>query len=77
MHTISVDEVKTHFDKVLNQVETGEEIVITRLGEPIARISGIDMVLKPVPSMASLRATLPFSETPSVEMIRQMRDEEN
>ncbi|TGO02757.1 hypothetical protein PN36_19625 [Candidatus Thiomargarita nelsonii] len=76
MHSVSVEEAKSNFSNILNKVETGEEFVITRYAIPVARISAIKRELKQVPSKASLRATLPFSETPSVELIRQMRDGE-
>ncbi|OAD21417.1 hypothetical protein THIOM_002815 [Candidatus Thiomargarita nelsonii] len=31
--------------------------------------------LKPLESLAEFRATLPMAQTPSVEILRQMRDE--
>ncbi|MDM8557313.1 type II toxin-antitoxin system prevent-host-death family antitoxin [Candidatus Parabeggiatoa sp. HSG14] len=71
----SVEETQLYFNEILNQVETGQEIVVTRYGQPIARISAIKKMLKPVPSLANLRATLPFSKTPSVELMRQLRNE--
>jgi len=76
MHSVSVEEAKSNFSQILNQVEIGEEFVITRHAQPVARISAIKRELKPVPSKANLRATIPFSETPSVKLIRQMRDGE-
>ncbi|MFF3392494.1 type II toxin-antitoxin system Phd/YefM family antitoxin [Streptomyces sp. NPDC002669] len=33
-----VHEAKTHFSRILQQVETGEEVVISRAGEPIAKV---------------------------------------
>ncbi|GGX22454.1 type II toxin-antitoxin system Phd/YefM family antitoxin [Streptomyces chryseus] len=34
----NVHEAKTHFSRILQQVETGEEIVISRAGRPIAKV---------------------------------------
>jgi prevent-host-death family protein len=34
----NVHEAKTHFSRILQQVETGEEIVISRAGKPIAKV---------------------------------------
>ncbi|MEU1216568.1 type II toxin-antitoxin system Phd/YefM family antitoxin [Streptomyces sp. NPDC005791] len=34
----NVHEAKTHFSRILQQVETGEEVVISRAGEPIAKV---------------------------------------
>jgi prevent-host-death family protein len=36
MSTVSVHEAKTHLSRLLQQVEAGEEVVITRAGEPVA-----------------------------------------
>ncbi|WP_093800512.1 type II toxin-antitoxin system Phd/YefM family antitoxin [Streptomyces sp. Wb2n-11] len=33
-----IHEAKTHFSRILHQVETGEEVVISRAGEPIAKV---------------------------------------
>ena len=38
MSTISVFEAKTRFDELLQRVERGEEIVITRHDRPVARV---------------------------------------
>ena len=39
MRTIPVAEAKAHFSELLKAVEQGEEVVITRRGRPVARIS--------------------------------------
>ena len=41
MSTVSVHEAKTHLSRLLQQVEAGEEVVITRAGEPVARLVGV------------------------------------
>jgi prevent-host-death family protein len=38
MATVNVHEAKTHFSRLLRRVAAGEEIVITRAGEPVARL---------------------------------------
>jgi prevent-host-death family protein len=37
-HTIGAFEAKTQFSKLLDRAERGEEIVVTRRGDPIVRI---------------------------------------
>lgn len=39
MNTIGAFEAKTQFSRLLDRAERGEEIVATRRGDPIARIS--------------------------------------
>lgn len=38
METIGAFEAKTHLSQLLERVEKGEEIVITRRGRPVARL---------------------------------------
>jgi prevent-host-death family protein len=37
---VGVHEAKTHFSRVLREVEQGDEIVVMRSGRPVARIVG-------------------------------------
>ena len=39
MTTVNVHEAKTHLSKLLEQVERGEEIIIARAGQPVAKLS--------------------------------------
>lgn len=41
MKTVSVLEAKTHLSALLEAVRQGEEVVITRRGTPVARLSAI------------------------------------
>jgi prevent-host-death family protein len=38
MHQFNIYEAKTHFSRLLDQVEAGEEIIIARGGRPVARL---------------------------------------
>ncbi len=38
MATVNVHEAKTHLSRLLKQVEAGEEVIIARNGEPVARL---------------------------------------
>jgi prevent-host-death family protein len=42
MKTVNVHEAKTHFSKLLERVQAGEEIVIAKGGEPCARLVPLD-----------------------------------
>lgn len=39
MRTVQASEAKTHLLRILDEVERGETIVITRHGKPVARLS--------------------------------------
>lgn len=45
--SINVHEAKTHFSKLLQRVMAGEEIVIAKSGEPIARLVPYKSTPKP------------------------------
>ena len=42
MTIVNMHEAKTQFSKLIARVETGEEIVIARRGEPVARLVAIE-----------------------------------
>ncbi len=42
MRNVTVYEAKTHLSALLNAVEAGEEIVVTRHGRPVARITAVE-----------------------------------
>ncbi|MCA0435964.1 MAG: type II toxin-antitoxin system Phd/YefM family antitoxin [Austwickia sp.] len=43
MRTVKVQHAKTHLSALLAEVEAGEEIVIARGDQPVARLVGIDV----------------------------------
>lgn len=75
MYIVSVAEAKAHLSEILNQVIAGEEVVVTRRGQAIARIEAIRQPLKPIPNMQQFRANFPKMPVSSTEIIRQLRDE--
>ena len=42
MAVVGVHEAKTHLSRLIRRANAGEEIVITRDGKPVARLSGIE-----------------------------------
>ena len=75
METVNLAEAKAKLCHILDRVEKGSEIVITRRGRPVARISPVSKPLKTLRSLASFRATLTPSAVPAWKIVRQMRDE--
>ena len=76
MATVTLAEAKTHLSHLLDQVAAGEEIVITRRGHPVAKISPVVGEKRPVRSLARFREGMPHRSSPSIELIRAMRDED-
>ncbi|MBC7596524.1 MAG: type II toxin-antitoxin system prevent-host-death family antitoxin [Kineosporiaceae bacterium] len=74
--SVSVAEAKAHLSEILDAVEKGEHVEITRRGKPIA-----DLVPKVKPRaridiawLESITAAMEPSDIDSVDIIRQMRD---
>ncbi len=76
MGTVTLAEAKTHLSHLLDQVEAGEEVVITRRGRPIARISPVEKPKHPIKSLAEFRKRMPGWRKSSAELLREMRDED-
>jgi prevent-host-death family protein len=75
METISVAEAKAHLSDLLVRIEQGEEIIITRRGKPIARLSPLRPAKKPVPSLTEFRAQVPRPEVSATEVLQMLRKE--
>jgi prevent-host-death family protein len=45
--TINVHAAKTHLSRLLDRVEQGEELVISRAGKPVARLVPVEPALEP------------------------------
>lgn len=48
--TVNVHDAKTHLSRLLSRVEAGEDIVIARNGEPIARLVRYKKARIPTPN---------------------------
>jgi prevent-host-death family protein len=75
MRTVSLSQARTHLSHLLDQVEAGEDVVITRRGKPIARITPVEKPRQPVKSLAEFRSRMPRWRKPSAALLRDMRDE--
>ena len=76
MSICAVTEAKTHLSELLARAESGEELVITRRGRPVAQLSPIRPVKRP-PDWQAIRAcreSMPALETSATDLIREMRD---
>ncbi len=75
MVTVSLVEAKARLSELLDQVEGGEQVVITRHGKPVANISPVVKAKQPILSMAEFRAKMPRLSPTLSETLRQLRDE--
>lgn len=75
MSAVNLAEAKAHLSELVSKAESGEETIITRRGQPVARLVSIATPKKPVRSLAVFRSTLPKAQRSSAELIRELRDE--
>lgn len=75
MITINLARAKAHLSELLDKVEAGEEVVITRHGRPVAHISPVETPKLPLRSLADFRSKMPKWPHPSAALLREARDE--
>ena len=75
--SVGVAQAKARLSEILSRVESGEEIVITRRGKPVARLCPERKPKKALDLRAidRIRESLPRAKVSSAELIRQLRDE--
>ena len=77
MLTVNLAHAKAHLSELLDKVEAGEAVIITRHGRPAAQLRSVARSRRPLPidDLAAFRATMPGTRRPSAERLRAMRDE--
>ncbi|RUT32853.1 type II toxin-antitoxin system prevent-host-death family antitoxin [Arsenicitalea aurantiaca] len=78
MSAVSLADAKARLSELVNRVEAGETIEITRKGKVVARL-GPAVTPKPPVDVERLRAHLariPFQDEPAVDTVRAMRDDD-
>ncbi len=76
MMIVNLAQAKARLSDLLDKVEAGEKVVITRHGRPIAHLSPFAPQKVPVRSLASFRARMPGWRRPSAALLREARDQE-
>lgn len=77
MDTVNLAQAKAHLSELLDKVEAGQEMVITRHGKAVAHLSPAAGSRKPLPlgDLAGFRASMPPLRRPAAELLREARDE--
>jgi prevent-host-death family protein len=76
--TVNLAHAKANLSKLIDKVESGEAVVITRRGRPVARLGPIEPPKMPIDfkALEEFRKTMPPWPKSSAELIREMRDED-
>lgn len=75
MDEIKLAEAKAHLSELVDRVEAGDSIEITRRGKPVARLTAVAAPRKPIDKtmLEALTTGMPPQTQPAAELAR-MRD---
>lgn len=76
MSAISLAEAKAHLSELIDRVEAGESIEITRRGKPVARLGPVEIKRQPIDlaQWEALTASLEPASQSAADLVRAMRD---
>ena len=77
MERYSIADAKARLSEIIDRVEAGDTIEITRRGKPVATVAGVAKPRKPVDIAAvrALTAELPYQEQSAGDFMRILRDD--
>ncbi len=74
MVTVTLVEAKAHLSQLLDKVEAGEEVVITRHGRPVAHVLPAASPKRPLRALAGFRSRMPAWRKASNALLSEARD---
>lgn len=74
MQTFTLAEAKAQLSRLIEMVEAGEDVTITKRGRAVVRLVRSAPPRQQFPSLAELRARLPEQTQPAGEFMRGLRD---
>ncbi len=76
MDAINLADAKAHLSALVDRVEAGDSIDITRRGKPVARLTAVTRPRKPIElaTLQALTSIMPAQTQSAADMVRSMRD---
>lgn len=74
MKHIGIKQARQNLPDLIDQVEAGEEILITRQGKAVAKLVSAPTTAKQLPSLEEFRRVIGRAGTPSAQILREERD---
>ncbi|MDM8352942.1 type II toxin-antitoxin system Phd/YefM family antitoxin [Brevundimonas diminuta] len=76
MDAINLADAKAHLSELVDRVEAGDSIDITRRGKPVARLTAVARPRQPIDAalLQSLTAAMPPQSQSAADLVRSMRD---
>lgn len=76
MSAMTIADAKAHLSELVDRVEAGDSIDITRQGKPVARLTAPTRPRKPIDAalLQALTAKMPLQGESGAGLVRSMRD---
>jgi prevent-host-death family protein len=76
MSVISLADAKAHLSEIIDRVEAGDSVDITRRGKPVARLTAAERPRQRVNAaeLRSLTGAMPMADETAAQLVRSMRD---
>ena len=76
MDVVTLADAKAHLSELVDRIEAGDSIDITRRGKPVARLTAVGRPRKPIDMemLQSVTATMPRETESAADLVRSMRD---
>jgi prevent-host-death family protein len=73
---ISLADAKTHLSELVEQAANGDDVIITKRGKPVARLSAVKARRQRIDAaeLRKITVQMPFQTIPADEFVRAMRD---
>jgi prevent-host-death family protein len=76
MDAVNLADAKAHLNALIDRVDAGDSIDITRRGKPVARLTAVTRPRKPIDAarLRSLTGTMPPQPQSAADLAPSMRD---
>lgn len=76
MNPVNLADAKAHLSELIDRVEAGDTVDITRRGKPVARLTPVATPRKAIDAaqLQSLTASMPPQAQTAADLVRSMRD---
>ena len=74
MKHVGIKQARQELAGLIDRVEAGEEVIITRQGRPAAKLVAAPKIMKPLRSLCEFRARIGMGGTAAAKLLREERD---
>jgi prevent-host-death family protein len=75
MKQVGIKQAREQLPDLIDRVEAGEEIIISRQGRPVAQLVAAPRSSKQLPSLAAFRGKVGLPGTAAAQLLRVERDD--